>query len=873
MHSDLDIQVPPKGPKDADILLVGESPGVHEAKRGIPFCGPSGREQDAILKKYKCHPKKIRMTNLVCRLLGKGEVLNIQERNLWDEYLQHEIMSCKPDLIIAVGRESTRWFLGDKATMEMCHGVAHKAGCFDSTREMRSFGAYVLPVYHPAAGLRNNDLRSYVYDDYSKISQMHWNIKFNKTVYTPTDHFLGKEYYIDISPRLVEVLDGHGKELDVVGFDTEGTPDRPWSLQISTSPGTGFVVRVDQPEFKQVIPIIQNMCDKGVLFAAHNFMYDLKMAHVMGLNLHRGRLFDSMYAAYLLSLEPQALQGLAWRHCGMWTDKFSSVVGSESRHRHLEYLVKVVEMDLPAPQPETVTLNNGLQKVTQPRSISKLAHGILRDVRSGKVTKEGPVDPFTRWHKIDKNKRSIVESNLGPMIGSELSDIPLSESIPYAARDADAALRLYKILPDILRERNLDRLMETGMGILPIASEMEINGFPASRSYFREFYGKLTKDMLRIGKLISRKYYGGSPINPGSSRDTASLLRRSGLRGKKKTKSGQMSTSQKSIEHLKYNHKVVETLFKWRQVQHVRDSFCKVALDNMSEDGNDIQRIKCNIKITRTHTRRFASSEPNLLAIPIRTKIGAKVRRGYIAPKGYKLVAGDLSQIEYRFMAHESQDPVLLRVFRKGIDIHTQTAQMLFDVENPSKSQRDAAKTVNFGIIYGIRAPALHTEIRKQGITAFSEKDCSRMIRETETGYSGMTDYKRRVGKELKREGVIADHWGMPRYLPGVWSSREHERAEAKRHAVSQKIQGGAQGMMQNSMLALHEDVSDLRDGGIDIQWLLQVHDEAVFLVEEDYAEDLLGLLIHHLENSSGIRLRVPVEASGSISDNWAGLK
>lgn len=878
--------VPGAGPCPNLVAFVGEAPGAAEADQGAPFVGRSGYELIAYLARHGVTFQHYYRTN-VCQEFTPGNPdptpAQVAE---WTPYLISEIRDCAPRLIIAVGRFAMRWFLGDAAELDACHGVPHEAGAFDPALSSRvPQGCVIIPTYHPALGLYDSDARALIDADFAAAAAAIKCVRAGGEVSIRRDAYAGREVYQDLTGAAFAAyvtLAG-----DAIGVDTEGTLDDQWSIQVSLTSGYGCVLRRSQPDFEAGIRGLQSVLDAAdppltVVFT--NAPYDLAMGRAMGLDFSRCKLWDTMYGAYLPRTEPQGLKAGAWRNCGMRMQSYADTVGEAGLLRQRNYLVGVGwpawnDVDgWPKPEARLIEENDGTARVYKPQYIGTTARKIVADLDSGKFDKDGnPTDPYARWHNVDAAQRVHVESVLGRMPIGTLADIPLAAAAHYAARDADASLRLYHAQVPRLRADHLDTLMQDGMLLLPVFEEMQSNGMPASRAYFAALYDDLTADMRRFQRQLSAEYFDGQPINPGSSKQVAALLRRRGLRAALRTESGDPSTAKKSIEHLRYTDPAFALVFDWREAQHARDAFCTPVLARIPADWPEpTYPIRCKIKTTRTATRRLATSDPNLLAIPSRKDMGKRIRSGYVCADGEVFVAADFSQIEARFMAHESRDPLLCRFFREGRDIHKETAALIWNMplDKVTKKERDVAKTANFGIIYGIQGAALLAQLRMQGAEGWTEEKCDALIHSIMHLYSGMSAYIAAVAVQVRREhGVVRDHWGMPRYLPGIYSTDRAVAAEAARHAVSHRIQGGAQGMIQKSMIWLAAEIRTLQRADYNVKWRLQIHDELILTCAEDVAEVVKEIVLEGLINHCGIILRVPVEAEGKIAKSWGELK
>lgn len=919
----MSIIVPPYGPTPNSVLLVGEAPGYNEAyhkPQPRPFVGRSGEEQRWYLSRHSISPDSFRQTNIVWEYIEGNPDPTPSLISKWRPHLISEIRSCRPKLIVAVGRFAARAFLGNDLEMEICHGIPHNPGAFEPSiyRRFQEAGlgdTVILPVYHPALGFYDNDARALIAWDYSQVAECIRKIKSRTHIYIRRDEYEGKEQYLDVTGvQLSYLLDDLSPD-SAIALDTEGTPSDPWSIQVSLSPGTGYCLRRSQPDFIVGINALQRVANNGSLIIAHNLMYDLPMCQIMGLDLYAPtiRLWDTQYGSYLKRLEPQGLKPLLWRWCGMRQTSYQETVGDAGRMLQLVYLGKVASLtiDWPKPEPQQTEEHDGTTRTYKPQPIYNRICKILVDFADNKLDKDGnPVDILDRWLQVDKALRKPVEDALGPMPIGTLNDIELAKAIHYACRDSDGCGRLYPLQREYLSSHGLLPLMETGMAVLPIFSEMQSTGMPASRSHFQQLYDDMSAEMRVIQRRISTLYYSSKPFNPGSPQQVGALMRRRGLRSEKRTESGAMSTSKGSIEHLRYSDPAISDVFEWRERQHIRDSFCEPILSHMTDMPSvdilnrtgDIYPIHCQLKVTRTTTRRLSSTNPNLLAIPARTELGIKVRNCFLAPPGFVFGSWDLSAIEMRVMADESQDPLMFQLFTDPDerDIHYETASRVFGI--PLRKSRDPkerymdidkmkhrypAKTAGFGILYGIQGGGLATQLRKEGLTEWDDDSCAKLIKEWLGVYKGVADYIYRVYRETLSSLESRDRWGMPRYLPGI-ANRDYANvsvpwrkglrlsptvAEAVRCAVSQRIQGGARGMVINAYRYLRPIIYEMQRQGLAVQWALDYHDEMVLLFSEDLWDTMNDLVIYALTQECGTKLRIPVVAEGSCSISWGGLK
>lgn len=874
--------VPPSGPTPCDVYLIGEAPGKTEAEQLQPFVGRAGEEQEQYLSHFNLTTKHWRKDNVRRQYLEGNPDPSPEEIQFWLPHVLQEIRTCNPRLIVAVGRYAARFFLGDEADLETVHGLPHKAGAFDFSRVDRApVGCTILPVTHPASGFYKVEARSIIHWDYSQVAETLSRIKAGKRVDYRIDEYEGKEEYRDVSGQeLAELLDT--AQPSVVGFDTEGMADDPWSLQVSFQAGTGYLLRVERGDFEIGLSAIRRLIQSGCTFVGSNIaMHDIEVCRSFGLDLSQANLFDTMYAAYLLRLEPQGLKPLAWRWCGMKMLSHEETVGVLGTERQVEYLQGVLTYDWPKPEMTVELQNDGTFKTCKPWSINRRVENILEDFQSGKVDKDGnPTDIQERWKQIDKGMRRQVEEKLGNMpIGSmrALAEKDFYAAVTYSCRDADAGFRLYPRLQDQLRKQDLLSLMTDGMQVLPVFEEMQSTGMPASRQRFQALADEMQDGMSRLQARISHRYFEDRPFNPKSSQQVGSLLRRRGLKVAKRTKLGSMSTSKASIEHLRYTDEAIADVFEWREHEHTKSSFCDPILEQMPESAeDDIYTVRCRLLTTRTTTRRLASKDPNLLAQPKHSEYGKRVRDCYVCREGEVFAEFDLSQIEVRMLAHESADPLLCQLFIDGRDIHSETAAKMFGVrpDDVTKVQRFFAKRTTFGTAYGIGGSGLATQMRVAGATGWDEKTCEKFIKEWLRLYKGAAKYFAEVEKQVMATsaGVVRDCWKMPRYLPAVHDRDRKLASEARRQAINHRIQGGAQGLIQKTIIYLRPIIRSMQESGLNIRWALEYHDSLMFIMLEELFEIVAPIVMDGLVNHCGMKLRIPVEAEASMAKSWGQL-
>jgi DNA polymerase I len=532
-----------------------------------------------------------------------------------------------------------------------------------------------------------------------------------------------------------------------------------------------------------------------------------------------------------------------------------------------------------------VVIENGQPKIKKPHSIGQRVSRILSDYE-----KKPETDLVRRWENIDEYIRVRVEEELGEMPEATLDDIPEERAINYACRDADATLRLGPILIEKIDEMELGQVALIDHSVLPMAERMQSNGMRTNIPHFEELADRCTRMMEEKKEEIRR--LTGASINPDSGDQVAALifdqlhLDKKVTHRLKQTKSKKrLSTNDKTLEALRRVHPVVPIISDYREISKVRNSFAITIPRRTGRDG----RVRCNIRTTRVSSGRFSATKPNLLAIPVRSKLGQEVRRGFVAKDGCALGTWDLDQIEMRYMADESQDPLLCGLFRDNTrDVHSETAARIFGLETyESKDKKERyrnvenmkhrypAKRVGFGVITGITEVGLLDQMYLADTgREWTEDDCAEMIGEWFKIYKGVRVYMDACRAEARRNGYVRDRWGRIRYLPGVHSPISKIREEALRQSHSHKIQSGAQGIMKMGMATIWGYMKNWWwPEGWYVEPVLQVHDELILEVQDD--EEIKGVVSAACVDAltTTTRLSVPLGAKGAYGYNWGDLE
>lgn len=443
------------GPAKSRFMLIGEAPGRVESERGMPFVGPSGKLLDSYLEHSSLPPlRSVYRTNVCKEYRDSNPKPTPDQIRFWTPDLLSEIADVQPEIIIAIGSYAAEWCLGQSIPdLETIHGMPH----YPTRHDFPPCVKTIFPVFHPAGALWNYERRSIIRYGYELIGAAVKRLDRGLPIHYRHDPFSGTEDYRDVTGgELAAELDSYDWVLaDVIGLDTEGTPSNPWSIQISHEPGSGLILRCSQSDFstgvKALSDFLRGSRSRPVI-AMHQAStptcscYDVVMCRAMGLELQGLEWFDTMYWAYTRRLEPQGNKPLCERWQGMEMEDYHSLIGDIGRNKQIKWLetARSMSADMSKPSKRSEKLNTGQTKVSQPKHIHASIDGILRDIRDGKETKDGPTDPLERWKGLAKsNPQQVrqVEGVTGRMPVGTLDDVSLEKAVFYGCRDSDGSLR------------------------------------------------------------------------------------------------------------------------------------------------------------------------------------------------------------------------------------------------------------------------------------------------------------------------------------------------------------------------------------------------------------------------------------------------
>lgn len=442
--------------------------------------------------------------------------------------------------------------------------------------------------------------------------------------------------------------------------------------------------------------------------------------------------------------------------------------------------------------------------------------------------------------------------------------VKIETALNYAAEDADITLRFYHLFkPRLIHEKMLTVYETIERPLIPVIAQMELEGIKVDPTVLREMSHEFGKKLValeaEIHALAGRAFNVASPKQVGEV-----LFDEMGLKGGKKTKTGDWSTSVDVLEDLSLQgHVIIDKILEHRQLAKLKSTYTDALQAEMNQETG---RVHTSYHMTGTSTGRLASSDPNLQNIPIRTEEGRRIREAFIAKEGHVLLSVDYSQVELRLAAEMAGVEALRDAFSKGVDIHALTASRVFDIplDQVTPEIRRQAKAVNFGIIYGISGFGLAKQL---GVpvgeaTAFIKRYLSR-FHEIET-------YMERIKDEARRDGFVRTLYGRKCFIPGIQDKNPARTRGAERQAINAPLQGTAADIMKIAMARIPHA---LKEAGLSGKMLLQVHDELVFEVPESEIEEFMQIAKVLMENSfkiNGIDIYVPLVVEAGAARNWS---
>ena len=454
--------------------------------------------------------------------------------------------------------------------------------------------------------------------------------------------------------------------------------------------------------------------------------------------------------------------------------------------------------------------------------------------------------PFTSL--IGEKKNNLID----------IKNVPVEKIGEYAAEDADITFQLWEILKKKLAVKNLEKVFyDIEIKLISVLSEMEINGIKLNKNFLEKYSVILEEKIVTFEKSIFKQ--AGMPFNVNSPKQLGEVLFDvlKIIENPKKTKTGQYQTGEEILSELAIEHKIVSDIQNYRQLVKLKSTYVDALPDEICKISN---RIHTTFSQTITSTGRLSSSNPNLQNIPIKTEEGREIRKSFLPKEGCLLLACDYSQIELRVMAELSKDINLSNAFKNGLDVHTDTASKIFNVQHNkvTREMRNKAKMTNFGIIYGISAFGLSKRLN------IPRSEASSIIEEYKKLYPGIQNYLSETINFAQKNEFVETITGRRRYIRDINAKNKMVRAGAERNAINAPIQGTAADMIKIAMININ---NFLNSNNFQTKMLLQVHDELVFDLFPSEKDFLIPKIEELMQNA--INLDVPITVQSGVGNNW----
>ena len=479
------------------------------------------------------------------------------------------------------------------------------------------------------------------------------------------------------------------------------------------------------------------------------------------------------------------------------------------------------------------------------------------------------LDPGRRKHDLDALCQDFLEFSMTPyneLVGTGQKKIGFSEvdqekARDYASRGVDAALRLAERFAEDLTDPGLSELFErVEMPLVPVLVGMEREGIRIDPVFFQAMSERLDRDLTLIRDEIYK--VAGVEFNLNSTPQLREILfEKQGLPVLKRTKTGASTDSSVLEELAAEGHEIPLLMMEYRELEKLRSTYVD-ALPQLVLPRTG--RLHTRFNQTVAATGRLSSSDPNLQNIPIRTDLGREIRKGFVPADGYLFYGADYSQVELRILAHFSGDEPLVRAFKEGIDVHKQTASVVFDIplDRVTSEQRGQAKTINFATLYGQGAFSL---ARQLGI---GREEAKSFIDQYFERFSGVRAYLDGQVAVAREKGFVETLMGRRRQIPELHAKNWNVRQFGERVAQNTPIQGTAADMIKKAMLDVANALAEVDTGA---RLLLQVHDELLLEVPKGEEDELAELVITRME--SAMELSVPLVAEGGVGESWFETK
>ena len=482
------------------------------------------------------------------------------------------------------------------------------------------------------------------------------------------------------------------------------------------------------------------------------------------------------------------------------------------------------------------------------------------------------LDAGTNRHNLDTlseihlNHKTISYKEL---VGSgknklNFSDIELDKATQYAAEDADVTLRLYNYLKTRLEKQKLNKIYESfEKPMVPLLAKLEFNGIKVDDTYLKKlsknFEGKLKKTEKKIYSIAKKEFNIGSPKQLGEI-----IYNDLKIAKLKKTRKGSLATNAKVLEDLALTGlEFPKLILKWRQISKLKNTYSDALQDHISKKT---KRVHTSFLLAATNTGRLASSDPNLQNIPIKTEEGREIRKAFISEKGNSLISADYNQIEMRILADLADVKELKKAFKNNEDIHNLTASQVFNIpiNKVNNDLRRKAKTINFGIIYGITQYGLSKQI------SVSNQEALDFINAYFKKFPEIKDYMNATIKTCRKNGYVSNIFGRRIHLRGINDKNFSIRSFQERAAINAPIQSTAADIIRLAMVKINKLIEN--DNKLKTKMLLQIHDELIFEClksDETYTKKIIKEAMVSISSSEHHMFSIPLEVNVNSGNNW----
>lgn len=889
------------GSKDSAIFVLGTQPGWMEGRDREAFVGKTGDELRRFFNGDELPDfSHVYATNLYKTFIDQDYHYGAADLAFSEPILHRELQEVLPTLIVTLGAPTMHWLLGEDVDLDAVEAIPwwlpvdcyHYPGAPD--------GTVVFPITHPASAFRNPEMSPYVVNGFTQLAA-YLNGELEPRGLYADPHPV--TIYREVTTRdelLMATQDW--TEGRSVGLDTEGWPGAPWSLQFSSIPGTGYLIR--QANRELLTAFADLAIHRRIVPAYHSALHDLQMNRALGIPELAALPFDdTMIQAYLLQIEPQGLKPSCLRHCNMKMSSYQDIMGDTSDQLMRDYLTWIWDSENwdheEARQREferrrttqAIDKKTGLPKfrkdgtpvfprITKVPTLAKspLFKACTRVLQSQR--------PRQLWEDQTEDIRVAAYHRLGPPPEPSLDCVPRAAAVDYGCRDADGTVRLQPRYRERIRAMALESVYALELATYPLIERMQRIGVKPDLQQFADLSDVLEAEIDSVRQELCATT-GRDHFNANSGDQVADyLFGELQLPSLKDTSSGRGSTNDKILEALEKEHPehpVVGRIRYFRETYKLKHTFVDRIPDYVNRwpfDG----RVHATFRTTRVVTGRLAAADPNLLAQPEYGKFAKEFQRGWVADDGHVLGAWDESQVELRGLAHLSQDPVLCAVYRgerrnpdgSPIDLHAALAHRIFggDIRAYMHKcpERLAAKAVNFGIPMGMTCRGLSVELRKNGVDA-DEDTAQRWLDETLELYAGAKTFMDACVQEAWDHGYIRCMSGRIRYIGGIRSRDERVREEAERFSFSTKIQESATFIMKQAEQIVWEDVlPHFWKQGKWVEPILQVHDCLKMECEAGLEQELHLFMVDAMTQVPH-SFSVPLEVEGEYGLTFADMK